>query len=397
MACAALCMLLASLGTSIANIALPALTIAFAAPLASVQWVVIAYLAAMTATALLAGRLGDRFGHRNILLAGLALFLVASLACAAATELWALVAARTVQGAAAACLMVLTVAMMRSTVGPQRVGRAMGMLGTMAAVGTALGPSLGGLLLALLPWWSVFAVLVPLAALALLLGWRVLPKGAEAVAGTGFGWVLLRQRQFVLRLVANAVVALVMMTTLIVGPFYLTLGLGLSTAAMGAVMSVGPVISILSGIPSGRLTDAIGAERVTGLGLVAMCAGAGALVMLPGVLGLTGYLLAIAVLTPGYQMFQAANTAGAMAASPADRRGMTSGLLGLARNIGLIGGASVMGVVFATGVGTDELTEATPASIGAGLQLAFGICAVLLAMVLAVGRMKQEARGQEIG
>ncbi|MDY6859818.1 MAG: MFS transporter, partial [Pseudomonadota bacterium] len=136
--CLSLSMLLASLGTSIANIALPRLALAFDAPFHQVQWVVIAYLAALTLCAVFAGRLGDMFGRQRMLVAGLVLFSLASLLCALAPGLWLLVGARALQGVGAAFLMTLTIALVRETVSGDRVGRAMGMLGTMSAVGTAL-------------------------------------------------------------------------------------------------------------------------------------------------------------------------------------------------------------------------------------------------------------------
>ena len=132
----ALSMLLASLGTSIANIALPALAGAFAAPFHAVQWVVVAYLAALTVSVVAVGRLGDRYGLRRMHLAGLALFAAASLLCGLAPSLWLLIAARALQGVAAAFLMTLSMALMRETAGDARLGRAMGLLGTVSALGT---------------------------------------------------------------------------------------------------------------------------------------------------------------------------------------------------------------------------------------------------------------------
>lgn len=166
----ALSMLLGSLGTSIANIALPALAIAFEAPFHQVQWVVVAYLAGLTLFTIFAGRLGDIFGRGRTLLAGLLLYSFASALCGFASNVWLLIAARAVQGIGAAFLMTLTLALVRETSGHEQIGRTMGLLGTMSAVGTALGPSLGGFLIAALDWQAVFLVLVPIGLLAL--AWR---------------------------------------------------------------------------------------------------------------------------------------------------------------------------------------------------------------------------------
>ncbi len=142
MAALALSMLLASLGTSIANIALPTLSQAFSAPFHDVQWVVVAYLATLTISVVIAGRLGDKYGLKPMHIAGLGLFSLVSLFCGLAPNLWFLIGARAIQGGGAAFLTALAMALMRETAGEQRLGRAMGLLGTVSALGTALGPSL---------------------------------------------------------------------------------------------------------------------------------------------------------------------------------------------------------------------------------------------------------------
>src|SRR5215467_10452665 len=103
----ALSMLLSSLGTSVANVALPTLAQAFTASFQDVQWVVLAYLLAITTLIVGVGRLGDIAGRRRLLLAGIFLFMAASVLCGVAPTLWALVAARAGQGLGAAVMMAL--------------------------------------------------------------------------------------------------------------------------------------------------------------------------------------------------------------------------------------------------------------------------------------------------
>jgi len=377
-----LSMLLASLGTSIANIALPDLAKAFSAPFAQVQGVVVAYLATLTISVVIVGRLGDLYGLKRMQLAGLSLFAVASLLSAVAPDLPLLMAARAVQGVGAAFLMTISMALMRETASEARIGRAMGLLGTVSALGTALGPSLGGALIPLAGWRGIFWVQVPLAGLALILAIATLPADKARGKTRPAGLLAMLERRLLPNLIVNIVVAAVMMTTLVVGPFYLGLALGLNAAVVGLVMSVGPVVSIVSGVPSGRLVDAWGTRLVLSIGLAMLAAGAFLLAILPELSGVAGYIAAIIVLTPGYQLFQAANNTAALADVPKDRRGTASGLLGLSRNIGLISGASLMGVVFAYGAGTEDFIHATPAAISAGMQLTF-----LLAGGLMIGAM----------
>lgn len=442
--------LLSSLGTSIANVGLPALAEAFGASFSQVQWIVLAYLLATTMLIVSVGRLGDLIGRRRLLLAGIALFVAASFVCGAASTLWLLVAARAVQGLGAAIMLALAMALIGETVSKERTGSAMGLLGTMSAVGTALGPALGGVLIAALGWRSIFLAGVPVGLVAFALAYRYLPSdrpgpntirfdhagtlllaltlAAYALAVTvghgrfgplnmallsaaGFGGVLFvlveaRAASPLLRLsmfrvpalsaslAMSVLVATLMMTTFVVGPFYLSRGLGLSEAVVGMVMAIGPVISIATGIPSGRIVDRLGAPSTVVLGLGLLAAGSFVLAALPTALGVAGYIAGIAVLTPGYQLFQAANNTVVMADVRADQRGVVSGMLNLARNLGLITGSSVMGAVFALASTTRDVTMAPPAALATGMRITFAVAAVLIviALVIAVAGRLRAAR-----
>ncbi|WP_035693266.1 MFS transporter [Azospirillum halopraeferens] len=436
----ALTMLLPSLGISISGVALPAVSRAFDASFREVQWIVIIYLIATTVTIVGAGRLGDVAGRRRMLSAGLTLFTLGSVLCGIAPTLWMVIAARAVQGLAAAVLMALTVALVHEVAAKERTGRAMGLLGSMSALGTALGPSLAGALLDGPGWRAVFLVMVPLGILNLFLVRRCLPPpvpaalptntaGGERFDGTGtlllgltltayalavtagrsFGAVnaillvaavsgaglfalvqaraesplippsVWRDGSLRIGLVTNAVVASVMMATLVVGPFYLSLALGLSESGVGIAMSVGPVVSVLSGAPAGRMVDRRGVRAVVIAGLVILAAGAFGLAVLPERFGLAGYIAAIVVLTPGYQLFLAGNTTAVMRNVPADRRGLVSGVLNLSRQIGLITGASAMGALFAVASGAGDGATAAPEAVGTGIRAVFATAGVLIA------------------
>lgn len=100
-------------------------------------------------------------------------------------------------------------------------------------------------------------------------------------------------------------------------------------------------------------------------------------------IGVAGYVLSISILTPGYQLFQAANNTAALADVAEDRRGTVSGLLGLSRNIGLIAGASAMGAVFAFGVGTEDFVHTDTMAIAAGIRLTLLLAGGM--MIVAIG------------
>jgi EmrB/QacA subfamily drug resistance transporter len=439
-----LSMLLSSLGTSIANVALPTLAQAFDASFQDVQWIVLAYLLAITTLIVSVGRFGDIIGRRRLLLAGIALFTAASLLCGAAPTLWLLIAARAAQGLGAAIMMALTMAFVGEAVPKDRIGSAMGLLGTMSAIGTALGPSLGGVLITALGWQAIFLVNVPLGVLAFLLAYRNLPvdRLVPTVDRTGFdtmGTLLLaltlgvyalamtigrgsfgplnlgllltavfgiflfvfaekraasplirlamfRDPSLSESLIISALVATVMMATLVVGPFYLSRALHLDAALVGLVMSIGPIISAFSGVLAGRLVDRLGTPLMVIVGLIEMAAGSVALSVLPAMFGIVGYIAAIAVLTPGYALFQAANNTAVMMDVHPNQRGVISGLLNLSRNLGLITGASLMGAVFLLASGATDITTVSPAAVAPGMQITFAVAGVLivLALVLAI-------------
>jgi MFS family permease len=185
-------------------------------------------------------------------------------------------------------------------------------------------------------------------------------------------------------LATSTLVLTVAMATLVVGPFYLSRALGLDPAAVGLVMSTGPIFSALSGVPSGRLVDRLGAPAMSTVGLVAMALGSAALAALPATFGVAGYVAALAVLTPGYQLFQAANNTTVMMDVQPDQRGVISGLLNLSRNLGGITGAAVMGAVFAIASGTVEIAAAAPAAVTGGMRVTFVVAGILILAALGI-------------
>ncbi len=432
-----LSMLLPSLGTSIANVGLPSIAAAVDAPFGAVQWVVIAYLLATTTLIVGAGRLGDTVGRRRVLLGGIAVFTVATLLCGLAPNLPFLIAARAVQGAGAACMMALTMAMAADTVPEGRTGATMGLLGTTSAVGTALGPALGGVLAGAFGWRAIFLVIVPLGALAFALARQVLPGsrpspaksrfdaagtallaialGAYSVAVTAgsaslavgllvtamaglVAFVLVERRVAVplvdiamvrdpvlaAGLTTGALVSTIVMTTLVVGPFHLAVTFDLAPALVGLVMSAGPAVSALTGVPAGRAADRFGSGAVTVAGLGGVLCGTAALSVMPTGAGVLGYLLPLVAVTSGYALFQAANNTAVMGHVPAHERGVVSGMLNLSRNLGLITGAAVMGAVFAFAAGTTDVTAATPVEVARATHWTFGVAAMLAVLGLAV-------------
>ncbi len=437
-----LSMLMPSLDTGIANAGLPALAQGFSASFPAVQWIVLAYLLAITASIVGVGRLGDMVGRRRLLLSGIALFTVASALCGAAPTLWFLVAARAAQGLGAAVMMALTVASVNETVPAHVTGRSMGLLGSMSAIGTTLGPSLGGILIAGLGWRSIFFVNIPLGILNLYLAHRYLPMdrpvlkatrtkfdsvgmlllaltlAAYALAMTtgkdAFGTInlallvaaivgaalfirtetkvesplvrlsMFRDPALGASLAMITIVSSVLMATLVVGPFYLSIALGLNAGVVGLVLSVGPLVAALTGVPAGSIVDRFGSPRISIAGLMGIAVGCAALSFIPATFGVAGYLCPIVCITGSYAMFQTANNTGVMKGITADQRGTVSGMLSLSRNLGLITGASVMGAVFALASATNDITTASPAAVASGMRFTFAVAAILIGVAIAI-------------
>jgi MFS family permease len=182
----------------------------------------------------------------------------------------------------------------------------------------------------------------------------------------------------------SVLVATVMMATLVVGPFYLSRALGLDAAAVGLVVSVGPLVVAITGVPAGRMTDRFGAQRVSVIGLVGIAAGSGILSVMPTAFGIPGYIGPLVVITAGYALFQTANNTDVMTDVARDQRGVISGMLNLSRNLGLITGASAMGAVFALASGTANIATAPPEAVAIGMRTTFALAAALIGVALLV-------------
>jgi MFS family permease len=343
-------------------------------------------------------------------------------------------------------MMALTMAFVGETVPKEKTGSAMGLLGAMSAIGTALGPSLGGILIAGFGWPAIFFINVPLGVLTLFLAYRYLPADQRETKAnrTGFdhaGTLLLaltlaayalamtasqhnghssfgllnvglllaaavgaclfvlaesRAASPLIRLAMfrnpvlgagfamSTLVTTVVMATLVVGPFYLSGALLLDAARVGLVMSSGPIVAALTGVPAGRFVDRFGAQRMSIVGLLGMATGSSILPLLPTSFGVPGYVTPLVLITAGYALFQAANNTAVMTNSRPEQRGVISGILSLSRNLGLITGASLMGTVFALGSATTGILAASPGAVAAGMRITFAVAAALIVVALAI-------------
>jgi MFS family permease len=204
-----------------------------------------------------------------------------------------------------------------------------------------------------------------------------------------------RDLQLSASLAMSLVVATVMMATLVVAPFYLSRGLGLDAAMVGLVLSTGPLVSTLSALVAGRLTDRFGAHKMMVAGLFSLTTGTFLLSLAMLRFGIAGYVIPITVTCIGYALFQTSNNAAVMTGISASQRGVVSGLLNLSRNLGLITGASLMGAIFAVasaeghaGIGQKFLSSEAAAR---GMQVTFQTATALALVALFLARLSARA------
>jgi EmrB/QacA subfamily drug resistance transporter len=174
---------------TVVNIALPTIQKGLTADLADLQWVSNAYLLPLGALILVGGGLGDRLGRRRIFLVGIVTFALASLLCAAAPTIGALIAARAVQGVGAALLVPQSLAIISANFPKNIRGRAIGTWAAASSITTSLGPPLGGFLIDLLSWRVAFWINLPLSVVAVWLAWRFVPESRDDTAKGPIDWL----------------------------------------------------------------------------------------------------------------------------------------------------------------------------------------------------------------
>jgi DHA2 family multidrug resistance protein-like MFS transporter len=392
---------MATLDTAIANTALPAIAVDIGASPAASVWIVNAYQLAMIATLLPLAALGEVLGYRRVYLAGIMLFTVASLGCALASSLPMLVGARILQGIGASALMSINTALLRYVHPSRMLGRGLGMNAMVVAVAFAVGPPVASVILSLGSWPWLFAVNVPIGLLALLLGYRALPKVAgakhgfdplvalltmatfgplmlglseaahradaltvtlEIGAACGFGLLLLRRQAGhpapmlpvdLFRRPAFALSALTAVCSFAAQslafvslPFYFEEMLHRSTVETGFLMTPWSVVVAIMAPIAGRLSDRYPPGLLGGIGMAFLALGLLLLATLPPHPGAWDICWRMAVCGGGFGFFQSPNLKAIISSAPAARAGGASGIVAMARLCGQSGGAALVALLF---------------------------------------------------
>jgi MFS family permease len=351
------------LDASIVTIALPSIGHGFDATRGAVEWVALAYLLMLIACVAAVGRLADALGRKLLYTYGFAVFTASSVLCGLAPSLPLLIGARVVQALGAAMLQANSVALIADAVPRPLLPRALGAQGAAQALGLALGPALGGGLLALGGWRLIFLVNLPAGMLGLALGWLLLPR-SRSKHPIGKGDLLgalrtLRRPAIATGLSSGVIAFLALFGTLFAVPYYLST-VHRGAALAGAELAVLPVAIGLSAPVAGRLVGELGAMPLTSGGMVLAAAG---LALIAAAQDTGGLLAGLALTGVGLGAFIPANNSSVMAAAPGGRTGLVGGLLNMTRGAGTALGVAVTGALYTAG----GLTLATAALAGAAL------------------------------
>lgn len=415
-----LAVFMASVDMSIVNVALPAIERDFEIATSMTEWIVLAYLLPLAGLALPSGRWLDSVGRRPALAFSLTGFALASVAAGLAPSLTWLIGARLVQGTFGALLFALVPALATTAVRPQARGRAMGLITTLGPLGLISGPALGGMIVDALGWPWIFFVNVPVSALVLAIGLRMLPpsvplrmpdrpwfieslllSGAVAVlllalsfaAGGGPAWMMLALGAVPLLYlwlrmpvsgalralfrtpgevgphVALASAATAIGTVFFITPYFMQRELGESVSATGVTILVFPAAMALMGPVGGFLGDWWGSRRTAVLGAGLFTVGLALLLPMDGSWSPADLAWRLFLAGCGSGLFNAPNMAMAMTHTPRPLLATTGASTSLARQLGFALGPALATLVWA-------LSSYEPAGMRAAVTLATALTAL---------------------
>ena len=403
---------MAGLDATIVNIALPDIAKALDVSTVTVSWVLNAYLIILVSLLLAASRLGDMKGYRNIFLGGFALFTVGSALCGLSPNIDVLIISRMIQAVGGAVISALGAVMVTSYLSASVRGQALGIVAMFTMLGAALGPVVGGFLTSAFSWQYIFYVNLPVGIVAIILGMHILPQrdpvapganldvpgvvlvfvalgtlivgltsiqGSSAVTGLAalvlsvIFWALfvawerkakeplikldlLSNEAFTLQNVNVMLIQMAMAGVMVIMPFYLELVKHIATDNAGTILLALPVGMIMTAPIAGKFSDVIGTKKPIIFGFL-VCAVALILLSTLSVSTSVGHIcIYLFLLGAGTGIAFSPLNSAVMGESPAQERGMSSGLVKMMTNLGSsLGVASVM--LVATVVAGPKLAE----------------------------------------
>ena len=395
---------MAVLDGAIANVALPTIAQDLGASPGGSIWIVNAYQLAIAASLLPIASLGDKVGYRRVYVVGLIVFTLGSLACALSGGLAQLTAARVFQGLGASAIMSINPALLRFVFPQRLLGRGLGLNAMVVAAGSVIGPTVASAILSVATWPWLFAVNVPLGALAIAIAFAALPRtdgsrarldvisaglnalafgglilGIEAATREGLGaaapilavgvvaGVVLVMRQlpqpapllpidlmriplFRLSILTSVGSFAAQMLAFIALPFFLHSEMGRSAVAVGLLMTPWPLAVCVAAPLAGRAADRLPAGLLGGVGLGIFAVGLALLALLPSDASNLQIVWRMMVCGLGFGLFQSPNNRAIVSSAPRHRSGAAGGMLATGRVLGQTAGAVAMAALFHAGV-----------------------------------------------
>ncbi|HXD44041.1 MAG TPA: MFS transporter [Pseudolabrys sp.] len=448
---ASLAVLVAQIDTSVVNLALKSIGADLHAGISAMQWVVDAYNLVYASLLLTGGTLGDLYGRRRVFVAGIALFIAGTLLCALAPSADALIAGRVVSGLGAAFMVPMSLVLL-AVAFPDRRGRAqaMGVWASCNGLAFIIGPMLGGWLVDTIGWRSIFYLILPICAAALVLTYAAVRESAEpagrrldppgqalaitglvafafvAIEGAQWGWLspvivgtaivaisafallvfvegrtpgpllpleYLGRPTFSASLAIAGLMTFGMYALLFIIPLYFQTVRGATPFVAGLDLLPMPVSFFIVSQFAGHLNNRLGPRVVMTAGMLCMGLGALGVATIGEATGIVPIELALLVVGVGLGLNTAPVNGVAVAALPPARSGTASGLLNTTRMVGATLGVAILGAIFAAHAGPqgasgdDFLNGMRAALSGSG-------AAELLGAIVAVAFIRKDSLRQ---
>ena len=399
--------ILATIDSSIVNVALPTIVDRFDSTFRAVQWIPLAYVLVIATLTLGTGRLGDIVGKKRIYTSGFALFTVASALCGLSTSVSMLIGFRIIQAVGAVMILSLGAAILTEGFPPHERGKALGFIGTFVSVGIITGPAVGGILISFYDWRSIFFVNIPVGIVGVIMAIRYVPNtpprpgqridvpGMVLLSGalfafsfavtrsqvTGFAdplnlallavagvvvylWFKVEKRadspMIKLDLFRNPTLSVSVITGFMVFtlvapmvfllPFYLEGVLGFDIRTVGLLLGAAPLAIGVVAPLAGSLSDRIGIRKLTLAGLLLTTVSFLGFQTLSESTEWWHFVLLILPLGIGMGVFQSPNNSAIMGAMPPEYAGLGGGILSITRLLGQVTGVAVLGSLWSSRV-----------------------------------------------
>jgi len=401
----AVAVFMSTLDSSIVNVALPTIMKNLQSPMTTIEWVVVIYLLTVSSLLLAFGRLSDIKGRRWVYSRGFIIFVLGSFFCAVSPDVAWLISARSFQGIGAAMLMACSPALIIDIFPVAERGKALGTVGTVVASGLTIGPALGGVILDLFSWPVIFYINIPIGIAAAVLAAKILKGGrADVVRREPFDWpgalllviclctfivglthfqawgyrsmrivllfsisilcaaalvrverrsaypifdpALFTIRLFILPILAAVILFASLFSITFLMPFYLIHPSGLPVDRVGYMMVIPFVFLFFVSPVAGTISDRIGSRLLCTLGMVVLVFSLFCLAALDGRACRLSIAWRLALAGVGIALFLPPNSAVALSAVPSDRRGIASGTVATARNLGMVLGVATSALIF---------------------------------------------------